>query len=446
MAEFSFIHTADVHLGSTIQLLEESISEQEKELLAEANFNAFANLTNIAIEQEVDFILVAGDLYDQEQRSIKANQFFNQQCRKLKDNGISIYIIAGNHDAINAKQELFKKPDNLVEFSSQQVEEYQFVKQEESISVNLMGQSYHYSVQREPLHLNYHSNNYNYFNIALLHTQLEANNSNYSPASKKELVANNVVDYWALGHIHQCQIKNDANPVIAYPGIPQGRDFGEEGLGGCLIVSVEQNQQINYNFAPTSDFVWRRVEIDIEQAADEINNLEQLLELIQKRAQDLSAMLPSIPDGLTVVNNNWEKDFKGYIVEWVITGATKMHQILSEQSEEAAGTIVNRLNQLNVAPYSVVTTGVKFKTTPPLPSLKKLADESRVFAELKQLINSYEKCEKKDLAENLGMIWQEEVDPEETDPTRFQLTAEAYQNILKEAKNLIIAELMERRD
>ncbi|MBM7556726.1 metallophosphoesterase [Halanaerobacter jeridensis] len=74
MAALKFIHAADIHLGSTIQLPQLDISKQQEKLLEKANFNAFAYIIETAISQEVDFIILAGDVYDQQQRSIKANQ------------------------------------------------------------------------------------------------------------------------------------------------------------------------------------------------------------------------------------------------------------------------------------------------------------------------------------------------------------------------------------
>ena len=446
MTSFSFIHTADIHLGSTIQLGEEYTSEQEEQLLAEANFNAFTNLVDAAIREQVDFLLIAGDLYDQEQRSIKANQFFKQQCQRLNEHQISIYVISGNHDPISSRRELFTLPDNVTQFSAQEVEEYQLEIKDNKKTVNLLGQSYQYCTQRDPLHLNYQSTVPDLFNIALLHTQLESNNSNYSPVSKTELAANKAVDYWALGHIHQCQIKKSDNPVIAYPGIPQGRDFGEQSLGGCLLVEVTENNQIKQYFLATANLVWRRIEINLDRVDDEITNLDQLLDLIQAKAKDLAQTLPDIPNNLATVDDQWQLNFNGYLVEWIITGAGVIDEVLKEQPEEAANSLVSKLNNLDLNPYFVITTGVKFNTTPLLPNLEELAQDNAVFKELKEVIEMCNSELKEELAREIGEIWQHEVDHEDLEPTQFQLSANKYQSILEQAKNLIITELIESRD
>lgn len=445
MAGFSFIHAADIHLGSTIQLPQVELSKQQQEQLEEANFTAFASIVETAIAEEVDFLLLAGDVYDKQQRSIKANQFFNQQCERLAEQEIPVYIIAGNHDSLNYRSHLFSKPENIVEFGYQAVEQHQISIGEETMA-NLLGQSYQYPTERDPLHLDYKSNHNYLFNIALLHTQLEAQHSNYIPATKQELKENQTIDYWALGHIHQCQIEHSTAPVIAYPGIPQGRDFGEPNLGGCLLVEVQSKQQVNYKFVPTANFVWQREEINLDDQDEKPNNLDQLADLIQQQAKKLAERYPHIPADLTALNEKWKNDFVGYVVEWNITGAGEIDELLTTQPEEAAVSLKERVNSLDYLPNQVLTAGFKFNTTPPLPSLAELKHDNQVFAELSQVLTLCAGDLESELKSELGAIWKEEVDHENIDPTRFQLTAQTYQEILKQAQNLIIEALMERRD
>ena len=445
MAGLKFIHAADIHLGSTIQLPQLDISKQQEELLEQANYNAFSYIVEIAIAQKVDFLLLAGDVYDQQQRSIKANQFFKQQCQKLAEAEIAVYIIAGNHDPLNSRQQLFAQPDNVYEFSGQEVEEYQIAANNDLVA-NIIGQSYQYQSESEALHLEYQSSKQNLFNIALLHTQLEAGESNYVPATKNELMQKQMIDYWALGHIHQCRIEHKMDPAIAYPGIPQGRDFGEQNLGGCFLVEVGENHQIDYSFVPTSNFVWQRREISLQDQAETPSNLDQLIELIQQQAQELAATYPQIPYGLKTVNQDWQDNFVAYLIEWNITGAGEIHQILREQPEEAAESLITSLNQLDYSPQQVITAGIKFNTRAPMPSLEELKSNNQVFAELSNVLKLCDSDLEQELKEELGEIWSQNVDHEDVDPTTFQLTTEAYQDILKQAKNLIIEEVLERRD
>lgn len=60
---FRFIHAADPHLDSPLQGLE--LHEGAPvEVLRGATRRAFENLVNLAIEEKVDFVVIAGDLYD----------------------------------------------------------------------------------------------------------------------------------------------------------------------------------------------------------------------------------------------------------------------------------------------------------------------------------------------------------------------------------------------
>ncbi|MFP4017003.1 MAG: metallophosphoesterase, partial [Halanaerobiales bacterium] len=82
MKKLRFIHAADIHLGSAL-----SVGGEYNELIADhidnAIYNTFKRIFDQALEKEVDFVILAGDIYDQENRSVKANKVFNDQCLRL---------------------------------------------------------------------------------------------------------------------------------------------------------------------------------------------------------------------------------------------------------------------------------------------------------------------------------------------------------------------------
>ncbi|MBM7623794.1 metallophosphoesterase family protein [Sporohalobacter salinus] len=448
--KLKFIHAADIHLGSTLHLSNQPPKEY-KELFEEAIFNAFKRIVDRAIKEEVDFILLAGDVYDKEERSIKADRFFKQQCHRLNEEGIAVYMIAGNHDPMESCREIFALPENVYNFSSEKVEEKAITDSNDQILAQILGQSYHTKFESQKMYLDFSPSNKDRFNIGLLHTQLGSMNNNYAPASKAELKEKNDIDYWALGHIHQCRIENEFNPVIAYSGIPQGRKFGEIGLGGCLIVEVDYSHNIEYKFIPTSSLVWKRLEIKIDEDQNDIpSNLADLEKLINDRVEELTEQLPIIPESLETTNDDWQDYFSGYILKLVIKGRGEIHKLLQEQKEEAVQYLIKNLQQRNFSSsFLVWVDSIKLRTSASLPDFDTLQQEDDlVFTELSNLLDlCKEKEEWKDkLKDELGEIWTTEVDHEDLDPEKFQLTDKIYNEILEEAKNLIIERIVEGRD
>ena len=82
MASFSFIHTADIHLDSPLRGLG-GMEGPAVERIRTATRKAFANLITEAVEREVDFVVIAGDLYDGDWRDYQTGLFFVAQMEKV---------------------------------------------------------------------------------------------------------------------------------------------------------------------------------------------------------------------------------------------------------------------------------------------------------------------------------------------------------------------------
>jgi len=444
VSKFSFIHAADLHLGSSLKISNREFLAEEKEIFATANYDAFARLVDLALEKEVDFLLLIGDTYDSEERSVRANRFFKEECQRLDEAGIGVYLIAGNHDPLAKKKELFKLPDNVVEFSAKEVEDYEVLDENNQSLARVFGQSYQNKFEAEKLHKDYQAQYTNNYNIALLHTGLNPDGKKYLPASKSELKENPGIDYWALGHLHQCQIIEESNPVIAYSGNLQGRDFGERELKGALLVEVDTAYQPTYSFIPTSKVIFKEIEIDLNQLEEIPKNISKLEDVIIDKAERLSDQLPDPPEGLASYDNYFKHYFSGYIVRWVIKGRAEIHETIKQQSQEVASELKNLLNQIDFFPNNIWTTEIKFRTRARMPDLEELKEEREVVAEIAEVFSAVSNDSKlKEMLQNeLGDIWGASLDHEDVDNQKFRLTADAYQDILSEAKNLITAKIM----
>ncbi len=209
---FKFIHTADIHLDSPLR----GLSRYEGapvERLRGATREAFCNLVQFAIDEEVQFVIIAGDLFDGDWKDYNTGLFFASQMSKLRENEIRVFIVSGNHDAASAITRKLHYPDNVRFFISDSPEAIRI----EEIGVALHGQSFAQRDVTNNLAANYPSAEPDYYNIGVLHTALNGRegHAGYAPCSIADLSAKNY-DYWALGHVELAKTNCDVQVFFCH--------------------------------------------------------------------------------------------------------------------------------------------------------------------------------------------------------------------------------------
>lgn len=229
-----FIHTADIHLDSPLKGLEAHEDAPVDEIRG-ATRRAFDNLIELAVEEEVDFVLIAGDLYDGDWKDYNTGLFFVDRMGRLDRAGIRVFIISGNHDAVSRITRTMPLPDNVTLLAARKPQTVLLG----DLGVAIHGQSYPSRAVTENLVAQYPRQDSNYFNIGLLHTALtgRAGHEPYAPCIVDDLLAKGY-DYWALGHIHRREVVS-ADPLIVFPGNLQGRHIRETGGKGATLVTIE---------------------------------------------------------------------------------------------------------------------------------------------------------------------------------------------------------------
>lgn len=257
--EIRFIHTADLHLDSPFLGLKDVPTNLFKRI-QNSTFQAFETLIDEAIERQVDFFVIVGDLFDGEDRSIKAQAKLRQQMVKLEQAGIEVFISHGNHDHLSGTWLNLDMPSNVQIFP----EEVTCIPitTKTGLKVHLYGFSYPTRHVTERMVSKYIKEGEADFHIGLLHGHCESSRSEhqpYAPFSIQELLQTQM-NYWALGHIHKSQIMHE-DPHIVYPGNPQGRHKNEKGkkIGYEVVINVEG--QTTLQPIPASVIQWESLEL-----------------------------------------------------------------------------------------------------------------------------------------------------------------------------------------
>lgn len=258
MRKISFIHAADLHLDSPFVGLK-TLPRFIYKKIQESTFYAFQTLINEAIQRKVDFVVFAGDLYDGENRSIRAQIRFREGMKRLQEAGIEVFIVHGNHDHLNGNWTTIQMPGNVHVFHSS-VETKRFQKVDGTI-VHLYGFSYPNKHVYEPMIDEYQKVGGAHFHIGILHGHDRSSKEHYSYAPfTVEKLLEKQFNYWALGHIHKRQILHE-HPYIVYPGNIQGRNKKESGEKGAYYVEINEYES-NIEFFETADCEWVKETID----------------------------------------------------------------------------------------------------------------------------------------------------------------------------------------
>lgn len=303
MSRFKFVHAADLHLDSPFRSVQ--TDARLKAILKEATFGAFARIVDLCLREAVDFLVLAGDLFDAKDRSVHARLALRQQLSRLDAAGIQTFIVHGNHDPLSAGSAAPGLPPSVTVFGAtwSEVE----VRRQGRLLCRVQGISYPQERVSEDLSA-YFSRRGPEFTVGVLHANVGGNSghANYSPCTLEGL-ASRGLDYWALGHVHtRAELALPGGGVAVYPGNPQGRHANETGERGCMLVEVEEARCAR-RFFPADVVRWHRVEVDLAG----LTSIEDLAQAAEE------AVAEACPEG-----------FAAHAVRLVITGRGALHREL----------------------------------------------------------------------------------------------------------------------
>lgn len=273
---FRFLHAADVHLDSPLIGLRQR-AEAYAGRLEDASRRAFDNLVALAIEEKCQLVVIAGDVFDGPWRDYRTGLFFADRMRRLRQAGVAVVMIAGNHDAENPFAGRLQLSDNVRLLSARFAETVTF----DQIGVAVHGRSFPQREVRDNIARNYPRPLGGRFNIGLLHTACTGRDGHepYAPCTLEQL-ANHGYQYWALGHVHAREVLSTEPPIV-FPGNLQGRNIRETGPKGATLVEVEDGRATRIEHQSLDLIRWAVVDVDISVAENRADALFLVREAIE---------------------------------------------------------------------------------------------------------------------------------------------------------------------
>ncbi|TIW61830.1 MAG: DNA repair exonuclease [Mesorhizobium sp.] len=281
---YRFVHAADIHLDSPLRSLALRSSELA-ELIGNATRQAFVRIIDLCLREQVDALLLAGDLYDGEQTSMKTARFLAEQVRRLHEAGIRVFIIRGNHDAVSQITKELVFPETVKVFSGR-AEAIVIDQDRGDFPVVVHGLSFAEPHAPESLLGKYKSVVDGAFNIGILHTSLSGSSGHnpYAPCSLADLNATGF-HYWALGHIHKRSVF-EGKCTVVMPGMPQGRDINESGVKSVSLVTVADDMSVRIEERFTSVAQFERVNVDTSQTEDWAGLAREIGKALERTRKD----------------------------------------------------------------------------------------------------------------------------------------------------------------
>lgn len=281
---FTFVHAADLHLASPFQgMARDGIPEPVVAHLREATFLAFHQLADLCIERQAAFLLLAGDIFDDEECSLRDMFRFRDELARLEAAGIEVFAVHGNHDPLEGNRPAVALPANTHVFGGEETETRAVAALP---GVTVTGISYRTAREPRKLARLYTPPAESGFHVALLHANVggDTGHADYAPCTVEQLRGAGF-QYWALGHVHTRRSLG-TNPAIAYPGNLQGRNPRETGPRGALVVVADPvGGQAETEFVPLQSVRWETPEVSIAGLA----TLDALDERLLAELENLAA-------------------------------------------------------------------------------------------------------------------------------------------------------------
>lgn len=267
-SSFRFLHASDLHLERPLGGTADA-PEALRPLCLEAPYRAAERMFAAALQEKVEFVLLAGDVLQPALCGPRGVAFLLDQFQRLADAGIRVYWAGGQVDPPSAWPQELPLPSNVRVFPQGRTEA--IVHERGGVPLcNILGAGSS-SKRINPGDFRLAGNGR--LNIAVAHGQAEL------AALKEEPIS-----YWALGGKHS-SATHTGRRMVHYPGATQGRNPQETGAHGCTVVEVDAEGRFHIHRRMCDVARWQTLEIRV----DEHTRRDQLEELLREQMSELLA-------------------------------------------------------------------------------------------------------------------------------------------------------------
>lgn len=328
-----FLQASDLHLEQPLYGLTE-VPDHLRELLVEAPLQAAARVFETAILEDVDFVILAGDVINPRTAGPHAMAFLLDQFQQLADHKIPVYWCGGREDPPESWPEAVPLPELVHRFPQGKVKSLLLRSGEQPLA-RLVGVSSPADglvpvgdFRLEPATM---------FTVAVAWGQTDAASAG----------AHKQIDYWALGGPHNAKTLFQGPQTAHYAGSPQGRCPDEPEAHGCTLVHVEHGRKARTKFIATESVRWRNESLSLPPEANRNDLQRQLRSGMQRIASEAggAAVLVSwqIQGCETLVRQLRRSGLDRELIDWLRTefGRAKppvwTTRLQAETSEAIAG-------------------------------------------------------------------------------------------------------------
>jgi DNA repair exonuclease SbcCD nuclease subunit len=278
---FKFLHFGDTHLGR-----KHPSSVKRKRI--ESGLKALEHCVQVAVEEEVDFIVHAGDFFDKVYPWHSVIDIAEEKLEPLKEHEIPMYVIRGNHDRSFGQDRMLKGiaiqhlENEYITLLDPQLSDFGEKMYVEGDEYTIYGLGYHSSKTAETLRDFEPGEG---FNILLMHDFVDGVTRQFSDSvPRADDIAEKDWDYVAIGHDHQpVPEKHVDGTIFAATGGTIDYDFNREYFGKKLnVVEVEDGE---------AEVETRDIPQTLELRSARAESREELIEKIQELEKNCDIVL-----------------------------------------------------------------------------------------------------------------------------------------------------------
>jgi len=270
--------TGDIHLGRHPSRIPDDLDGPDLSPKA-----VWLSTVQKAIDRDVDAVVVAGDIVDQENRYFEAFGAFEDGIAQLDEAEIPVVVVAGNHDFDALPDMVDNLDSDTLQFLGREGKWERWTLEQNGEPVaHFDGWSFSAEHVYESPFEEYELPTTNDApQIGVLHADLDSRGSRYAPVLSSEL-RDTAADAWLLGHIHSPGIRIDSQPLALYSGSPQPLDPGEQQAHGPWTMTIPETGDVRAEQIPLASVRYDQVSVDVS----EVKNPQEATAVISEEIKD----------------------------------------------------------------------------------------------------------------------------------------------------------------